>query len=412
MIGRGTRLSADLFGPGRHKEHFLVFDFCQNFEFFNQNPAITEGALGISLGAKLFKTRVELVGEIAQQQEADETLSSLRQSVIDRLYDEVTGMSLDNFIVRPKRRFVEKFQARNAWDPLGPDDRAELTEHIAGLPSSYEDDDLAAKQFDYLVLLAQLAILRADPALVNHQARIMGIASQLEELGNVPMVAAVMTLILDVQTDEFWQDINLPILENVRRRLRQLVKLIEPKERKIVYTDFQDEIGAAIDVALPNIGAGTDKARFLMKVRHFLTQHENHITIQKLRRNEQLTPQDLTELERIFLTESVASPEDLERIRGEGGLGLFVRSLIGLDREAAKQALADFVSGRTLSANQIEFVDLIIDYLMDRGVMDPRRLYESPFTDVDDQGVSGVFTPTEVKILVETLAQVKAKAAA
>jgi type I restriction enzyme R subunit len=160
---------------------------------------------------------------------------------------------------------------------------------------------------------------------------------------------------VEMQTDEFWQDINLPILENVRRRLRQLVKLIEPKERTIVYTDFEDEIGTAVDVVLPNIGAGTDKARFLMKVRHFLTQHENHITIQKLRRNEQLTPQDLSELERMFLAESVGSPEDLERIRGEGGLGLFVRSLVGLDREAAKQALAGFVSGRMLSANQIEF---------------------------------------------------------
>jgi type I restriction enzyme R subunit len=206
-------------------------------------------------------------------------------------------------------------------------------------------------------------------------------------------------------------DINLPILENVRRRLRQLVKLIEPKDRKIVYTDFEDEIGAAVDVVLPNIGAGTDKARFLMKVRHFLTQHENHITIQKLRRNE-LTPQDLSELERMFLAESVGSPDDLERIRGEGGLGLFVRSLVGLDREAAKQALAGFVSGRTLSANQIEFIDLIIDYLIDRGVIDPRRLCESPFTDLDDQGVSGVFAPGDVREIVQRLHDVRQRTAA
>jgi type I restriction enzyme R subunit len=191
----------------------------------------------------------------------------------------------------------------------------------------------------------------------------MGIASRLEELGNVPMVAAEMALILEVQTDEFWQDVTLPILENMRRHLRQLVKLIEPKDRKIVYTDFEDEIGAAVDVTLPTIGAGTDKARFLMKVRHFLAQHENHITIQKLRRNQQLTPQDLSELERIFLAESVGSPEDLERIRSEGGLGLFVRSLVGLDREAAKQALAEFMSGRTLFANQIEFIDLAFEVI-------------------------------------------------
>jgi hypothetical protein len=64
------------------------------------------------------------------------------------------------------------------------------------------------------------------------------------------------------------------------------------------------------------------------------------------------------------------------------------------------------------SANQIEFIDMVVDYLTDRGIMDPGRLYESPFTDVDDQGVSGVFTPMEVKLLVDTLAQVKAKAAA
>jgi type I restriction enzyme, R subunit len=160
------------------------------------------------------------------------------------------------------------------------------------------------------------------------------------------------------------------------------------------------------------IGAGTDKARFLMKVRHFLTQHENHITIQKLRRNDQLTPQDLSELERMFLAESVGSPEDLERIRGEGGLGLFVRSLVGLEREAAKQALAGFVSGRMLSANQIEFIDLIIDYLTDRGVMDPRRLYESPFTDLDDQGVSGVFAPGDVREIVQRLHDIRQRTAA
>jgi type I restriction enzyme R subunit len=170
------------------------------------------------------------------------------------------------------------------------------------------------------------------------------------------MVAAEMALILEVQTEEFWQDITLGVLENARRKLRKLVKLIEPKDRKIVYTDFEDEIGAAIDMAFPTIGTGTDRARFLMKVRHFLTQHESHITLAKLRRNEQLTPQDLSELERMFLAESVASPDDLERIRGEGGLGLFIRSLVGLDREAAKQALGGFVSGRTLSANQIEWL--------------------------------------------------------
>jgi type I restriction enzyme R subunit len=191
--------------------------------------------------------------------------------------------------------------------------------------------------------MAQLALLRADPAFVAVQSRIMAIASQLEELGNIPMVGAEMALILEVQTDQYWEDINLPILETLRRRLRKLVKLIEPVSRNIVYTDFEDEIGTGVDIVLPIAASETDKARFLMKVRHFLIEHKDHITIQKLKRNEQLTAQDLTELERIFIDEGVGSADDLERIRKQGGLGLFIRSLVGLNREAAKHALADFM---------------------------------------------------------------------
>src|SRR6202040_3097294 len=64
MIGRGTRLCADLFGPGLHKTHFSVFDFCQNFEFFNQNPEMSEGAAGDSLSKRLFVARVELISAL------------------------------------------------------------------------------------------------------------------------------------------------------------------------------------------------------------------------------------------------------------------------------------------------------------------------------------------------------------
>lgn len=413
MIGRGTRLCPDLFGPDMQKDSFLVFDFCQNFEFFNQNPNASDGALAPSISEKLFVARVEFIDEIAKRKEgSDGELADLKDSIEQRLYDEVVGMNVDNFIVRPKRRYVEKFQNRNAWKALNIEDRLELTEHIAGLPSSLKDDELEAKQFDYLVLLAQLALLRGDATFAKYQERIHGVASSLEELSNVPMVAAQMNLILDLQTDAYWQDINLSMLEEIRRKLRGLVKLIEPVSRKVVYTDFQDEIGEGSDVVLPDIGNGTDKARFIMKVRHFLQEHRDHITLQKLKRNEQLTKQDIEELERIFLEEGVADDTELESIRGEGGLGIFIRSLIGLDREAAKQAFSGFTDDKVLTANQIEFIDLVIDHLTERGVLDPRRLYESPFTDIDDQGVSGVFELGDVKELVKVINDVKARAAA
>jgi type I restriction enzyme, R subunit len=423
MIGRGTRLCPNLFGPGEHKTKFLVFDFCQNLEFFQQNPNRSDGALAQSIGERLFKARVDLIGGldttlppmglsedpqpfIGLDQEDEplvETDRDLRNALTIHLHRQVLSITLDNFVVRPKRRYVEKFQDETVWVKLSPEDREELQQHIAELPDGMPDEELEAKQFDLLLLTTQLAVLNADPVFTALKERIQKIASALEELANIPMVQAQIILIEELQSEDYWTDISLPMLEQIRRRLRKLVKLIDPASRKPVFTDFEDEIGEGVAITLPDIGTNADKALFMQKVRHFLKQHGDHITLQKVKRNEQLTKQDLEELERIFKEEGVAADEELEKIRSEGGLGLFLRSLVGLDREAAKAALDSFMNGKTLTANQIEFIDLIIDHLTDRGIINPNILYESPFTDLDDQGVSGVFEMAQVKELLSVL---------
>jgi len=338
-------------------------------------------------------------------------LETLNKDVRRRLADEVSGMSMDNFLVRAKRKPVEHFQKPEAWSKLSSDDREALKTEIAGLPTALQDDDIAAKQFDWIILSGQLALVRNQPNL-ECKTKVMTLAAKLEELSNIPMVATEMETILRVQTAEFWQIADAWELEMVRRRLRSLIKLIEGGERHIVYTNFEDEIGEGSVVGLSDVDVGTDKARFRMKVRHFLQQHADHVVIHKLRRNEQLTPQDLSELERIMVEEGVASTTDLEEVRSEGGLGIFIRSLVGLERDAAKAAFADFMNGKNLNSNQIEFIDLIIDHLTERGAMDARRLYESPFTDLDDQGVSGLFPQADVQLIIHVLGEMKKRAAA
>lgn len=414
MIGRGTRLREDLFGPGRDKREFLIFDYCQNFEFFNQNPKLKEGAQGPSLTEKLFIARVELTGILTDlgQGEGNAELAQLDEDIRTRLFEQVGAMNLDNFLVRAKRKDVETFQERAAWNGLGPNERETLINEIAGLPSAFEDTDIAAKQFDYIILKGQLALLQNDPAFAQCQEKVVALASKLEELGNVPMVAAQMPLILEVQTQDYWTDIDAWALEQLRRKLRSLIKLIEGDEAVIIYTDFEDELGDASRIDLPNSGVGTDKARFQLKVRHFLKAHADHITIQKLRRNEQLTQKDLDEMERMLRDESEATDEDIAAITSEGGLGLFIRSLVGLERDAAKDAFANILAGKNLSANQIEFINLVIDYLTERGAMDPRRLYESPFTDLDDQGVSGIFDKNSSAEIVRVVRSFSERAAA
>ena len=413
MIGRGTRLCPDLFGPGEDKDRFLIFDFCQNFEFFDQNPNVADGAVGTSIDERLFAARVDLIGELDRQDGAEVPANDgLRRAVEGRLFEQVRAMNTDNVIVRHRRRIVEKYKDREAWQALSEAERQELVDEVAGLPSAYVDDDLAAKQFDLLVLRAQRALLRVEAAFAACQTSVRRFASDLEGLQNIPAVKKQMELILELQTDAFWEGITPQILETVRVRLRDLIKLIEPHERKVVYTDFEDEIGEGAAVSFGSGAVGTDTARFKMKVRRFLDAHKDHIAFQKLRRAERLTRQDVEELERMFLAEGVADEIRLEAFRAQGGLGVFLRSLLGLDRGAAKQAFGARLDLGAMTANQIQFIDMMLDHLTEKGTIDPKLLYESPFTDVNDQGLPGVFPPTEVKQIIEILRGLNDAAAA
>ena len=266
-----------------------------------------------------------------------------------------------------------------------------LSEEVAGLPSAFEDADLPAKQFDLLILNAQLLLLREDGAFSRLQDRIIKFASALEGLSNVPTVARQMELILELQGDDFWIDVTVEILDDVRKRLRGLVGLIQPTERKIVITDFEDELGRGETIDLPEVGSGVDKARFKMKVRRFVETHINHIALQKIRRAEPITQLDVDELQRMLVDQGVSDTEALEALHTEEPLGVFLRRLIGLDRIAAKRAFSAFTSAHQLNPDQSEFIDMIIDHLTDSGIVDPRAFYESPFSDIDDLGISGIF---------------------
>ena len=181
----------------------------------------------------------------------------------------------------------------------------------------------------------------------------------------------------------------------------------------MIYTDFEDQLGELLEVVLPLGGSAGDFERFRAKVRAFLHAHEDHIALHKLRRNLPLTPADLAELGRMLATSGTGSPQDFERAAAESqGLGLFVRSLVGLDRQAATEALGGFLQDKSMGSNQMEFLNLIVNHLTERGVMDAALLYEPPFTGYAPQGPDALFTPSQVEALFTTLDKIRATALA
>lgn len=428
MVGRGTRLCPDLFGPGRHKESFYVFDYCQNLEYFSQDIPGTEGAATASLGKRLFQARLELIATLDSQAKEvpvpgmpeapalygyPKTTAEVRQSVAAVLQGEVATMNVNNFVVRPHRRLVERYANPGAWGILEPPALAELSHEVAGLPTELDSENEEAKRFDLLVLRLQLALLRVEPEFARLRDRVREIVGLLEEKAAIPMVREQLALIQDVQSDEWWQDVTVPMLEAMRRRLRELVQFIEKRRRQPVYTDLEDLMGSETEVVLPGFAVGTDQAKFVAKAQAFLRQHLDHVAVAKLRMNKPLTGSDLVELEQLLDKSGAGGSDDVRRAAEKArGLGLFVRSLVGMDRSAAKDALAGFIKGKTFTANQLEFVNLVVDHLTEHGVMEPARLYESPFTDLSPHGPDGLFQPGELDDLMHILEAVRATALA
>ena len=375
MIGRGTRLCEDLLGPGIDKEGFLIFDFCNNFEFFRANPKGMESGIGESLTEKIFNTKVEIVKELQDIKYQEEDYIRYREEVLEELVNYVRSLNPDSFRVRMHQRYVETYKNKDVWQNLGVGSIAELKEHIAPLITLLDEDELA-KRFDYLIYTVNLAYLqKKNPS--KPIKSIVKTAEELSKLGTIPQVMEQKYIIEKVQTDEFWESADVLELEEVRLALRELIKFIERKKQKIYFTNFKDEI---LEVNENNaMYNANDLKDYKKKVEHYLKAHQDELAIYKLRNNKQLTKEDLKTLERI-MWEELGTKADYEKEYGDTPVNKLVRKLVGLDRGAANEAFSNFLSEEKLNVVQIRYVKLIVDYIVANGMIEDNRvLMEEPF---------------------------------
>jgi hypothetical protein len=170
----------------------------------------------------------------------------------------------------------------------------------------------------------------------------------------------------------------------------------------------QDEIGELKPGYLPDLNDGVNKAQYRKKVEQFIRANEDAVVIHKIRWAMPLTPEDLEALdEMLFSAEEVGSETEFAQVFGTpNNLAEFVRSLVGLDRQAAKQKFATFLDGNAYNSDQIQFVNYIVDNLTRNGLLEPAMLYERPFIDIHDAGPTGLFSQEDASRLVALVREV------
>ena len=220
----------------------------------------------------------------------------------------------------------------------------------------------------------------------------------LETKPNIPAVKAELAYIAEIQEAIFWDGIDLNGLEELRLRLRGLVHLLDKKERKVVYTNFKDDIEGVWSEHLIDIPKMTG-AQYEKKVKDYLRNHQDQLVIHRLRTNQPLTETDLQGLESALA--KIGEEDGRELLSGmltrsgSPSLAYFVRSLVGMDRTAAQGAFSEFLSDRSLTPQQIRFVEMVIDQLTARGIMDASALYEPPFSNLHSGGPDELFAGRE-----------------
>ncbi|MDP8219821.1 MAG: DEAD/DEAH box helicase family protein, partial [Candidatus Stygibacter frigidus] len=369
MIGRGTRLCEDLLGIGFDKEAFRIFDYCSNFAFFRERENVKESLQPLSLTERVYVIKTEIVKALQYSDYQIEEYATYREEIVEELHKAVLGIDESKFNSRIEIKYIHRYNKWEAWQDITDIDLMALREHIAPLIIKIEEDELS-KRFDFLMYSLEFAWLKGYSA-GKPVRKVIATAESLLGKMNIPMVKAEEEIIIKASKETFWEKANILDQEQVRKALRELIKFLEYQAKKVYYTNFDDE---KISVLEPEPVYGSNNLRsYRKKVNQYLRDHENDVTIYKLRHNEALSLKDVTHLEKI-LWEELGSRAEYEKVFGNQPLLKLVSRLVGLERQAAHALFSEFLSDESLNGNQREFVNLIVSYVCENGIIDKRAL--------------------------------------
>lgn len=381
MIGRGTRLCKDLFGAGLDKKEFYIFDYCKNFEFFSVNPKGIETNNVISLTERIYGYKLDLIVELQNMKyQSDEKYCEYRKTLIKEFIEEIKNLNKDSFMVKNKIHYIELYSKEKTWVYISTIDLMDIKENLIPLFTSIDDNE-DAKRFDNLMYQLQVKRIRQDKT-NRCENLIVDTVGELEKLGTVPQIREKQDLILKVAETDYIKEADFWDIEEVRTELRNLIQFIDPYNRPPVYIDIEDTLND-IDEGYVYVSTGNNFTNYRRKVEKFLTGNLENVIVWKIRHNIRLTEQDKENLEKI-LFEELGNNKEYAETFGDTNIIKAVRNIVGLDKNVVSDIFYKYINDNRLNMKQIQFVKLLIDYVIKNGTIDMQKLTEQPFKNVGE----------------------------
>ena len=381
MIGRGTRLCKDLFGAGLDKKEFYIFDYCKNFEFFSVNPKGIETNNVISLTERIYGYKLDLIVELQNMKyQSDEKYCEYRKTLIKEFIEEIKNLNKDSFMVKNKIHYIELYSKEKTWVYISTIDLMDIKENLIPLFTSIDDNE-DAKRFDNLMYQLQVKRIRQDKT-NRCENLIIDTVGELEKLGTVPQIREKQDLILKVAETDYIKEADFWAIEEVRTELRNLIQFIDPYNRPPVYIDIEDTLND-IDEGYVYVSTGNNFTNYRRKVEKFLTGNLENVIVWKIRHNIRLTEQDKENLEKI-LFEELGNNKEYAETFGDTNIIKAVRNIVGLDKNVVSDIFYKYINDNRLNMKQIQFVKLLIDYVIKNGTIDMQKLTEQPFKNVGE----------------------------
>ncbi|KKG64479.1 type I restriction-modification system restriction subunit [Methanosarcina mazei] len=413
MLGRGTRADEACehreWLPDGKKEYFKVFDFWNNFEYWNMNPEGVKNESPEAITNRIFLSRLKQLGELMERR--DPVSIKAAEQVKTKIIADIESLPKDSVNVREHLQDVEKALSPKLWDNIAVDPIEFLQKKIMPLMKFKPDVNLKEATFTLRCEKLAYALLENDKAEIDRLKT--SIAEMVDRLPRtLDSVRAREALMDNVLSRSFWETVSFEDVQVLLSDLAPLMPYMTKEPRETIVIDMSDIIAERKEWQLFK-GTEPDyvQAYYLEIEARIKELAETHPSIRKLKNNEHLTDYDLEQLEETLFTSSFnrenTQSSDLYP-SGRASLVDFIRQVLGLSSSPSpdaliKNAFQNYIkeNNKHYSADQLNFILTLQTVFLRKKHVEYSTLWQPPFTNFGTTAPSPMFSQEELNSFID-----------